>query len=430
MTGLKMNANLIVNGATVRRVAVIATGVLLASCTLSDNEARLKTTHANSTNATWDELFEAGKSQFNKGHYGLALEKFRSALAKKPGSVAVLNAVGATYDKLDRYELSQRYYARALGIKPNSTQTLNNIGYSLMLQEKYGQALSYLTKAADSKADDAYVKVAKRNYKVAYYKSMMAAADGGSETIQPASLGDSRAPASASPSVTCPAASVWLEKTGDRVYTLVTAPSRDSLATMRSLTGGTHTVTGNTDCGQLVRETFRTVPRISKSSADAEYRAPVSVEEPHRQQVAVSDEAELKPIKVSLIPVESSPLVPAKVTTPVVQRRPGVEVSNGAGRTELASRVRSYLTSKGTPISRITNADSFDNAKTMILYREGHLDQARALAEKLPIPVTLKSEPTQASDIRVRLGHDILKFDTETLKATKISQDALKESWT
>ena len=74
--------------------------------------------------------YERGKEHFQAGLLGLALQSFRKALANSPDSVATLNAVGATYDRLGRFDLAGNYFQRALSFEPKSAQTLNNIGFS------------------------------------------------------------------------------------------------------------------------------------------------------------------------------------------------------------------------------------------------------------------------------------------------------------
>jgi hypothetical protein len=96
-----------------------------------------------------------------------------------------------------------------------------------------------------------------------------------------------------------------------------------------------------------------------------------------------------------------------------------VEVSNGAGRNRLAARMRSYLASKGLPVSYLTNAASFRNRSTAIFYKRGHRPAAERFAKQLPIAVELHEVTESYADIRIRLGADILEFDTRSLYVAK-----------
>ena len=57
--------------------------------------------------------------------------------------------MGATYDRLGRYDAAERYYNQALALQPGSAQTLNNLGYSYLLQGRYDLAAVYLRNARE-----------------------------------------------------------------------------------------------------------------------------------------------------------------------------------------------------------------------------------------------------------------------------------------
>jgi len=97
-----------------------------------------------------------------------------------------------------------------------------------------------------------------------------------------------------------------------------------------------------------------------------------------------------------------------------------VEVSNGAGRNKLAARMRAYLESKGLPVAFLTNAESFRNRHTTIFYKRGNRSAAESFAQHLPIAVQFVEVSGYFADIRIRLGTDILKFDSNTLYAAKV----------
>ncbi len=88
-----------------------------------------------------------GKEHFSAGRYGLALTEFRSAVANSPMSIEALNALAATYDQIQRFDLADQFYQRALTHAPTSSQTLNNVGYSYMLRGKFDVASAYLREA-------------------------------------------------------------------------------------------------------------------------------------------------------------------------------------------------------------------------------------------------------------------------------------------
>ena len=96
-------------------------------------------------------------------------------------------------------------------------------------------------------------------------------------------------------------------------------------------------------------------------------------------------------------------------------RRTRYEVSNGAGRRRMATRMRYFLASQGIAPYYITNAEHYSNHTSTILYRTGYLTDARKLAAKLPIPVEFVEVDSQRADVRLRLGGDLLEFDREII---------------
>src|SRR5262249_3943372 len=84
---------------------------------------------------------------FAAGKYGIALGQFEEALQAQPDSVRALNAIAATYDQLQNFELADQYYLRAVQLAPSSPDVLNNIGYSHALQGDLAAAASYFARA-------------------------------------------------------------------------------------------------------------------------------------------------------------------------------------------------------------------------------------------------------------------------------------------
>jgi hypothetical protein len=100
---------------------------------------------------------------------------------------------------------------------------------------------------------------------------------------------------------------------------------------------------------------------------------------------------------------------------------PVIEVSNGTGRPQMAFRIGQFLDSEGLSAKRLTNAEHFRHQETVIFYRREWLRKARALAAQLPVEVRLEAAPNQTSDIRIRLGGDLLNFDQGLFYASRES---------
>jgi hypothetical protein len=87
----------------------------------------------------------------------------------------------------------------------------------------------------------------------------------------------------------------------------------------------------------------------------------------------------------------------------------------------MAFRIGQFLDSEGLSAKRLTNAEHFRHQETVIFYRREWLRKARALAAQLPVEVRLEAAPNQTSDIRIRLGGDLLNFDQGLFYASRES---------
>ena len=155
-----------------------------------------------------------GRDHFALGNYGIAIDSFNAAATYDPKSIRALNGLAASYDKLGRFDLAERYYSNALAINPNSPVTLNNAGYSQLLQGHLDDALKLFELAASH--DPASVRIA-TNTELAInmqgYDSRRAPREG----VAVVELAE----------VTTP--TMWIEKTAERVHTLVTRPDPEFL---------------------------------------------------------------------------------------------------------------------------------------------------------------------------------------------------------
>lgn len=90
---------------------------------------------------------------------------------------------------------------------------------------------------------------------------------------------------------------------------------------------------------------------------------------------------------------------------------PGVklEVSNGVGLPRLARRTAQRLSQMGMGAARLTNAPTYREMHTQIEYLPGQQAAARALADRLPVPVDQVQVPVFTGSVHLRLvlGHDL-----------------------
>ncbi len=175
---------------------------------------------------------------------------------------------------------------------------------------------------------------------------------------------------------------------------------------------------GQTSIAQSARPTEVDVKRPSVPAREpdgtAVARPAIWIErtDPKVQTLVTKPRPEL--VSMTTIAVDGGDSVSMFRTWPVA-----VEVSNGTGRSRMASRMRQYLATKGVRPAHLSNAETYSKKHTTIHYRQGWSDHAGALAELLPIRVRLRKEVEQGAAIRVELGADLLDFDLELIELTR-----------
>jgi Tfp pilus assembly protein PilF len=373
------------------KLALLASVALLASGCTTDwsngQTSNYKWTQNPPVQASSQDSYALGKKQFAKGLYGMALKNFRVALVREPKSLDRLNAVGATYDKLGRFDLSERYYARALGVDPNSVQTLNNIGYSFLMQKDYVSARYYLNQAAKvARAEDEFTNVVGAN-------------------LVSLDMAEGRTTASATLQRPIQAETVTASiddfKTGAQGEVHAVATQQDVAKVAAA--GAMPEQTGGNDGAGIFRDGEIVLVPAALPGPDVT-AAPVAKVQ-SEPLAAKSDPAAKTKMHVK------RPLA----TMPEML----VEISNGAGRNKLAARTRQFMNQEGIPVGRLTNAEHFNFGTSTIFYRKGYGDKAREIADMFPIPMKLKVINEQRAHIRVLLGADSLDFDTTRLAEFK-----------
>ena len=155
-----------------------------------------------------------GREHFAVGNYGIAVDSFNAAVGLDPQSIRALNGLAASYDKLGRFDLAQRYYANAIALDPNSPVTLNNAGYSELLQGNIEKALRMFEMAAKNDPTSARIEA---NTQLAINMLGYDARRSPREKVLVVELAEVKTP------------TMWIEKTAERVHTLVTRPDPEFL---------------------------------------------------------------------------------------------------------------------------------------------------------------------------------------------------------
>jgi LytR cell envelope-related transcriptional attenuator/Tetratricopeptide repeat len=339
-----------------------------------------------------------GHAHFSQGNFGLALESFHAALAQDGGSVETLNAVAATYDRMGRYDVAKKYYDRALVLAPDSPRTLNNVGYSLVLQGKYDAAMHYF-RLAGATRDGGGVAATSDNLALAERLSVQGANPAPSAAARPVLASVDRVPPRQGP---------YIERNSTSVHTLVTKPRPPETALAL--------VTPDVD-PRAAQAPQPFVPQaLTHGGADV-FVAPAAPGGAPRSLVPEFEpKARPAPRATALL---SLPSVEPRDTSIVPTSTFTLEISNGAGRAQMARRTRQYLESRGLKNMRLTNDASFRNKETVVFYQEGSRVAAEFVQKQLPIAARLQAEPKQVAQVRIRLGADFLDFDRRELLSGK-----------
>lgn len=118
-------------------VATALTATCLSGCAWLPKRvkwAEIRPIEVISTGRASDAYYASAKTSIVNGRYALAIEQLRAARERDPRDERVMNALGVAYDKLGRFDLSQRYYAEAAAIAPGSEFVRHNMAYSQRLQ--------------------------------------------------------------------------------------------------------------------------------------------------------------------------------------------------------------------------------------------------------------------------------------------------------
>ncbi len=99
-----------------------------------------------------------GKKYFRANSFGLAEKSFRAAVEKRPRDAEAWVGLAATYDRLRRFDLSDRAYGEALRLIGPTVEVLNDQGFSYMLRGDYARADRTLRQALAKDPSNPYVQ--------------------------------------------------------------------------------------------------------------------------------------------------------------------------------------------------------------------------------------------------------------------------------
>ena len=91
---------------------------------------------------TTERALSEARAHFRNKDYGHSAAFYKRAVELSPKTAEAYVGLGASYDRLRRFDLSDLY-----DLSGGTVQYYNNVGYSYMLRGKFNEAMTYFRKA-------------------------------------------------------------------------------------------------------------------------------------------------------------------------------------------------------------------------------------------------------------------------------------------
>jgi Flp pilus assembly protein TadD len=106
---------------------------------------------------TSDRALSEARGHFRNNDYGYSAALYKRVVDLSPKDPEGYVGLGASYDRLGRFDLSDRVYASLYAISGGTAQYYNNVGYSYMLRGNLTAALTNFRKAKQLAPDSVVV---------------------------------------------------------------------------------------------------------------------------------------------------------------------------------------------------------------------------------------------------------------------------------
>lgn len=145
-----------------RLVALSLAVTPLAACSMAGlsthGNSRLKVAEVNNIGSyTADSALLQARSHFRNNDFGHSAAFYKRVVELSPGNAEGYVGLGASYDRLRRFDLSDRVYASLYAISGGTAQYYNNVGYSQMLRGNLKDAMSNFRQAQKLAPDNAVI---------------------------------------------------------------------------------------------------------------------------------------------------------------------------------------------------------------------------------------------------------------------------------
>jgi Flp pilus assembly protein TadD len=102
---------------------------------------------ANIGDYTADSALAEAKAHFKNGDFGYSAALYKRSVELQPKNAEAYVGLGASYDRLRRFDLSDRVYAALHDLTGSTVQYYNNVGYSYLLRGNLSAAMTNFRKA-------------------------------------------------------------------------------------------------------------------------------------------------------------------------------------------------------------------------------------------------------------------------------------------
>lgn len=409
-------------------------------------------------------FYALGRVKEAQGATVQAIDAYRKAVAADPSHAASWNALGALQMQLGRTDEGLQALERAVSLSPTASHLHNNLGYALLLAGRDDDAVKTLQRAVEldganrrawanlatayrrlgaldqAEFADAHASVRRATVAsqtpptaiappAAVTRSDLRIATDSSASHGPApatalvapdqvkavttvrsveatlTLSADPLPALAKPEPAPPAKTgesapvATLEASTVALGFVPPAPTRLTAAASPSVT-----TTPSTTIVKVAENVFelRNGP-ATRGATIAEAVAIIAATAPPAPAIAAAPRA-----------VETSPAMKAP-STPLASPPPAAryEISNGHGGEGLARRLAGLLSQQGVARPRLTNQAPYNQAASVIQYRDGYRASAEAFASQLPFrpQISATSTASLVVDVRLVLGRDLTTSD-------------------
>ena len=295
-----------------------------------------------------------------RNRYKEAIEEYKKIIIIDPGHVKAYNGIGVSFDKLGYTSRAVEYYEKALSLDPDIDYVLNNLGYAYISLGEYEKAIENLKKA---------VALNDKNERVHNNLGLAYSGNGQYElALNEFKLAGKEAVAYYNMGRVNYKKGLYQDARNNFLMSSNLDPSFAMADKWFALAGSMDTIV---------------------KLADEDQR-PDNVDEKQKS----SDK------KIALEHRD-------------YYKDSGIEISNGNGVRNMAGRIADYLDRKGFDVVRLTNADSYNYARTIVYYRRGHRKNAHEIISHIPGTQTMQKAPEfdrPDINIKVLIGKDIVKY--------------------